>query len=106
MSTPMPPEAELAEFVLAQREGARIVDVREPAEFAAGHVPGAVSVPLSVLHDRLSEMDASGVLYVICKSGRRSLRAAAMLIDAGHKAVSVAGGTDAWSRSGHPITEG
>jgi rhodanese-related sulfurtransferase len=106
MSTPTAPEAELADVVAAHHRGATIVDVREPDEFAEGHVPGAISVPLSVLDERLSEIEASDVVYVICRSGNRSLRAAAMLIKAGYQAVSVAGGTNAWSRSGHPITEG
>jgi rhodanese-related sulfurtransferase len=105
MSTWTAPEAELADVVEAYRSGATIIDVREPDEFAGGHVPGAVSIPLSVLGERLSDIESADVLYVICKSGKRSLRAASELIAAGHTAVSVAGGTDAWCRSGQPITE-
>ncbi|MGW3624856.1 rhodanese-like domain-containing protein [Streptomyces sp. NPDC000880] len=104
MSTWTAPEADLADVVEAHRSGATIIDVREPDEFAGGHVPGAVSIPLSVLSERLSDIESADFVYVICRSGKRSLRAASMLIAAGYTAVSVAGGTDAWSRSGQPIT--
>jgi rhodanese-related sulfurtransferase len=105
MNTWTAPEVDLADVVEAYRSGATIIDVREPDEFARGHVPGAVSIPLSVLGERLSDIESSDVVYVICRSGNRSRRAASMLIAAGCTAVSVAGGTDAWSRSGQPITE-
>lgn len=88
-------------------DGAFVVDVREPDEYSAGHVPGAVNVPLGDVGLRLPEcLSPSGVTYMICRSGARSARACEVLIDAGHRAVNVAGGTLAWTSSGRSVVEG
>ncbi len=75
--------------------GARIVDVRTPAEFADGYYPGAVNIPLSVLAARMNELepkDAPIVLY--CASGARSGQGARLLKQAGFTDVINAGGLD------------
>ncbi|NJP38949.1 sulfurtransferase TusA family protein [Alkalicoccus luteus] len=59
--------------------GAQIVDVRESAEFAFRHIPGAVSVPLGELEDRMAELDKSKETYVVCRTGNRSDLAAQKL---------------------------
>jgi phage shock protein E len=77
--------------------GARLVDVRTPAEFAAGHIPGAVNIPLQQLDGRLSELqpkDQAVVLY--CRSGNRSGTAARMLKSAGFAAVHDLGPMSRW----------
>ncbi|RFP63375.1 rhodanese-like domain-containing protein, partial [Hymenobacter lapidiphilus] len=56
-----------------------LLDVREPPEFAAGHLPGAVSLPLSVLEARAAEVPATGPVVVYCQGGTRSARAVALL---------------------------
>src|SRR6187431_3814271 len=64
--------------------GARLVDVRTPSEFAAGHIAGALNIPLQQLDSRLTELqpkDTAVVLY--CRSGSRSGSAARMLRNAG-----------------------
>ncbi len=74
-----------------------LIDVREPYEFAAGHVKGAVNVPLGQLSERLGKLDPSAETYVICQSGHRSATAAGLLKRAGFEnAYSVKGGTSAW----------
>ena len=74
-----------------------LIDVREPNEFAAGHVKGAVNVPLGQLADRLGEFDPGVETYVICQSGHRSATGAKLLTKAGFAHVrSVKGGTAAW----------
>jgi rhodanese-related sulfurtransferase len=74
-----------------------LIDVREPYEFAAGHVGGAVNVPLGQLPEKLSRFDPTANIYVICQSGRRSVTGAKMLKQAGFEhAYSVKGGTSAW----------
>lgn len=80
----------------------QLIDVRSPDEFAGGHVPGAVNVPLE---DVLREPNGygEGIVHVICRSGRRSLTAVDAMQAAGVAAVSVAGGTTAWSEAGRPI---
>jgi hydroxyacylglutathione hydrolase len=81
-----------------------VVDVREPAEFSAGHVPGAVSMPQAELATRLQELPRDRELLVVCESGTRSLRAAKFLKQVGFGSVTnLAGGTAAWRNVGQPV---
>lgn len=74
-----------------------LIDVREPYEFAAGHVKGAVNVPLGTLADKLGRLDPHATTYVICQSGHRSATAVKILERAGFEAAySVKRGTSAW----------
>jgi rhodanese-related sulfurtransferase len=74
-----------------------LIDVREPYEFAAGHVKGAVNVPLGSLAAKLSKFDPNAETYVICHSGSRSGTAVRLMKRAGFEnAYSVRGGTAAW----------
>lgn len=85
-----------------QKRGARIIDVREPEEFAGGHLPGAVNIPLADL-TLIPELNASP-LVVVCASGGRSARAAVMLEEAGHLEVAnLLGGTHGWMQEGRPV---
>ena len=80
---------------------ALLLDVREPEEYAHGHVPGAINLPQADLATRLAEIPPERAVYTICRSGLRSLRAAQFLKQMGYEAVrSVRGGMDAWERSG------
>jgi phage shock protein E len=77
--------------------GARLVDVRTPAEFAAGRLPGAINIPVQELGDRLVELqpkDTPVVLY--CRSGRRSGSAARTLKSAGFAVVHDLGPMGRW----------
>jgi rhodanese-related sulfurtransferase len=86
---------ELAE-ALAQGKQV-LIDVREPYEFAAGHVKGARNVPLGQLANKLGGLDSQAVTYVICASGNRSKSAVRRMARAGFEhAYSVKGGTSAW----------
>lgn len=85
---------------LAATTNPTLIDVREPDEFASGHVPGAQNVPLGQLESRLSEIPADDDVYVICQSGGRSARAADFLATQGINAVNIEGGTSAWIGSG------
>lgn len=77
------------------RDGARLVDVRTPEEFADGHIPSAENVPVDDLegHD-LGPKDRAIVVY--CRSGKRSARAAAALRAKGHERVFDLGGMSNW----------
>lgn len=99
-------EADLAAFAAAYRDGVVVIDVREPFEYVTGHVPGAALIPMSQLPTRTAELPRTAPVYVICASGNRSLAAAHYLARAGIDAWSVAGGTSAWARAGHPIVRG
>ena len=87
-------------------EGARLIDVREPAEYAEAHVAGAVLVPLSTVPQNLDAFGSEGPVYVICRSGPRSMRACEYVAAHGVEAVNVAGGTLAWIRSGRDYVTG
>lgn len=99
-------EVEPAALAAAVQDGARVVDVREPEEYVTGHVPGAVNIPLGTLPARTSQLRAGERVFVICAGGGRSLQAAQLLSAAGVEALSVAGGTSAWARGGHPLVTG
>lgn len=93
-------------FVTRREAGELVVDVREPAEYVAGHVPGAVLLPLGSVGAQGGELPADTPVLVICRSGQRSQLAADQLTLLGHAAVSVDGGTQAWADAGHPLTTG
>lgn len=84
-------------------EGARILDVREDYEWAAGHAAGAQHIPLDQLPSRLDDLDPDEDLYVICRTGGRSFRAAQWLAGQGYSALNVAGGMDQWLETGMPL---
>jgi len=94
------------EVFAGQQPDAYLIDVREPGEYVTGHAPGAVLLPLGQLGERVGELPTDRTVFVICASGNRSLRAAQALAQAGYDAVSVAGGTGAWIRSGRPVVTG
>lgn len=99
------PELGVDVFAEVWRRGTRLVDVRSPEEYASEHVPGAENVPLE---DVLAspEWFEGEELYVICRSGRRSLTAAEAMNAAGARAVSVSGGTSEWIDAGNEIERG
>ncbi len=98
-------EIDLEAFATVQPD-AFLIDVREPDEYAAGHVTTARLVPAGSLAGAAGSLPTDRTVYVICASGRRSLRAAAALVASGLDAVSVAGGTSAWVASGRPVATG
>jgi rhodanese-related sulfurtransferase len=96
-----------ATALAARPPEAVVVDVREPEEYHHGHVPDAISLPQSELASRLDELPRDRPIYAICQGGFRSLRAAEFLKQVGFdRVVSVAGGTEAWSREGRPLVYG
>ncbi len=105
MSEKSTPEIDIEELAAARPSGL-LVDVREPDEYAQGHVPGAVLMPMGQLADRVDEIGKTSPVFVICASGNRSSAMTDLLLSAGINAVSVAGGTSAWERSGRPLEEG
>lgn len=98
-------EVTVEELAAAQERGVQVLDVRSPQEYARGHVPGAVNVPLEELLAAPAAAGTDGV-HVLCRSGRRSAEAARALEEAGVAAVSVAGGTSAWTESGRDVEGG
>ena len=85
-------------------DGAWLLDVREQDEWVAGHAPGARHIPLGELGARAAEVPQDQDIYVICRSGARSGRAAQALAGAGWTAFNVAGGMQDWAAAGRPMT--
>jgi rhodanese-related sulfurtransferase len=89
--------------ILEGDPGTPLLDVREPAEYAAGHTPTAELIPMSVLPVRLQDVPRDRRVYVICHSGGRSAQVVGWLNQQGYDAVNVDGGTAAWAMAGGPI---
>ena len=83
--------------------GSPVLDVREPEEWEAGHIEGAVHIPLADLPARIDELPADEELVVVCRSGSRSSRAAAWLNRNGFDALNLDGGMQAWEAAGRPM---
>lgn len=91
---------------LINHENAVIVDVCEEREYEAGHLPGAINIPLRTLTQRIGELGRhkSTPVIVACRSGNRSLRGAVALKKGGFDQVySLAGGLMAWQRDNFPV---
>jgi rhodanese-related sulfurtransferase len=95
------------EEVAGRSPGTLLIDVREPEEYAHGHVPGAINLPQAELATRLAEVPQDRPVMMICQSGYRSLRSAQFLAQMGYdKVATVTGGTAAWRASGRTIDTG
>jgi rhodanese-related sulfurtransferase len=81
----------------------RLVDVRSSSEYASGHVPGAVNIPLEQIEARLLDLDPSRPLVLICKTGKRATMAADLLKPYRSGLNVLDGGTTAWVNAGLPV---
>ncbi|MFI2612812.1 rhodanese-like domain-containing protein [Kitasatospora sp. NPDC018616] len=82
-----------------------LIDVRSPGEYAAGHIPGALNVPLDQLGlalPALREAAGQGEIAVVCAAGPRADQACRQLADAGIPTLTLTGGTNAWAGAGPP----
>ncbi|HEV2611143.1 MAG TPA: rhodanese-like domain-containing protein [Noviherbaspirillum sp.] len=85
-----------------------IVDVRDPAGFATGHVRDAKNIPLKELPNRVAELEKfkSKTVIVVCQSGTQSAKATSILKKAGfNEVVSLTGGLAAWQAQGLPVAK-
>jgi rhodanese-related sulfurtransferase len=91
---------DLAEQLASQR--ITVIDVREPMEYASGHIAGSLNVPLSRLHQ--ADLP-QGPLVLVCQSGKRSAQGLNRLLDRGHPhpVVDLAGGLPNWQQAGYPV---
>lgn len=95
--------------LLINREDAQIIDVREPAEYAAGHLPESRNIPVGALEERISEIEKlkDSPVILLCQSGVRSSGACTKLAKLGFSKVhSLDGGIEAWVQAGLPIKKG
>ncbi|MHA4816819.1 rhodanese-like domain-containing protein [Streptomyces aculeolatus] len=83
-----------------------VIDVRTPAEYASGHLPGAVNIPLDHVRRALDDIRHAAErrdLLVVCASGARSENACKLLAEEGITAATLVGGTGAWAAAGHDL---
>ena len=84
---------------------ARVIDVREPNEWAQGHIAHATLVPLATVPGAVDQFDGDPT-YVVCRSGARSGKACEFLGDQGNNVMNVAGGMIAWTAAGFDVATG
>ncbi|HVE24727.1 MAG TPA: rhodanese-like domain-containing protein [Sporichthya sp.] len=84
-------------------DGAHLLDVREPVEWAAGHIDGAQHIPMHDVPSRLADIPADADVVVVCKSGGRSAQVTAYLNASGRKATNLSGGMIAWAHAHRPM---
>ncbi len=83
-----------------------VIDVRTPGEYAGGHIPGALNIPLDQLDRALPDIRdaaARGEVLVVCASGARSENACRQLAGHGVHTATLTGGTGAWAAQGHDL---
>ncbi|MAS55947.1 MAG: rhodanese-like domain-containing protein [Nocardioides sp.] len=83
--------------------GALLLDVREPNEWASGHIEGAIHMPLGDLNP--ASIPTHSPIVAVCRSGNRSSKAALELLKSGHDVVNMAGGMNAWHDAGLPTVD-
>jgi rhodanese-related sulfurtransferase len=102
-----PSQITAAQAAEKRDQGAFILDVREPDEWAQMHIPGATLIPLGELPDRLNEIPKDKEIVVVCRSGNRSARGRDILLNAGFTNVtSMTGGMTQWQAQGFPVATG
>ncbi|NAZ83229.1 rhodanese-like domain-containing protein [Kineococcus sp. R8] len=92
-----------AQTAHTRRADVTVVDVREDEEWAAGHISDARHIPLGQLRTRLGELAPERVLVTVCRSGKRSAKAHALLTAAGRRVDDLDGGMQAWAAAGLPV---
>ncbi len=103
----LPREISVAQAAEMRDSGAFILDVREPDEWVAGHIPDATLIPLAQLESRLNEVPQDQEVVVVCRSGNRSATARDILLQSGFDQVaSMAGGMNDWQAQGLPTITG
>jgi len=104
---PLPAEVSTADALALRDAGAFILDVRQPDEWAAGHIPDATLIPLGDLASRVAEVPKDRQVVVVCRSGNRSATGRDVLLGAGYPSVtSMAGGMNDWTAAGYPTESG
>jgi rhodanese-related sulfurtransferase len=103
----LPAEVSAADALALRDSGAFILDVRQPDEWAAVHIPDATLIPLGELASRVNEVPRDRQVVVVCRSGNRSAQGRDILLGAGFPSVtSMAGGMNDWAAAGYPTTTG
>jgi len=100
-------EVEAKDLHSILKSGARLVDVREVVEYTAGHIPSAINIPLGTISTDFESFRSETDVYIVCRSGGRSMQACEFLVNQGiTNVVNIAGGTMAWQASGNEVNLG
>lgn len=107
VSAGLPEEVNIAQASDLRDQGAFILDVRTPEEWADHHIPGSTLIPLNELESRISEVPDDQQVVVVCRSGNRSAQGRDILKSASFDQVtSMAGGLNAWRAEGFETVSG
>lgn len=87
---------------LRAKSNAQLIDVRSPSEFAAGHIPGAINIPMDQVESRLADLH-QGPIILICQMGKRARMTADLLAPCGFDLAVLEGGTAAWIQAGNTV---
>jgi rhodanese-related sulfurtransferase len=82
---------------------ALLVDVRSASEFASGHIPGAVNIPMDQIESRLDDLDRNLPIVLVCQTGTRARMTAGLLEPCQRQIAVLDGGTKAWVQAGLPV---
>lgn len=96
----MSPTVNVSELRNHPAPAALLVDVRSSTEFASGHIPGAVNIPLDQIEARLDDLHPNLPTILICQSGKRARMAAGLLEPCRRQITVLEGGTEAWIEAG------
>jgi rhodanese-related sulfurtransferase len=88
---------------LDQGERFQMIDVRSPGEYAAGHIPCAVNLPIDEVEGRLDDLHHRDPVLLVCQSGRRARLTRELLQPHLNELIVLEGGTGAWTRAGLPL---
>lgn len=80
-----------------------LVDVRSTSEFSAGHIPGAVNIPMDQIEARLADLRPNVPLVLVCQAGKRARMTAELLAPCRREITVLEGGTSAWVQAGLPV---
>ncbi|WP_031487921.1 rhodanese-like domain-containing protein [Streptomyces bicolor] len=104
MNPPLDPLALDADEARTRLPGLTVIDVRTPGEYATGHLPDALNIPLDRLGTALPALRRlPGELLMVCASGARSENACRILAEHGIRAMTLTGGTQGWAEHGHEL---
>ena len=105
--TTLPDNVDVATVeAISQNPGVYLLDVREPDEYAAGHIPGITLIPMGEVAARLAELPRDKEIIVTCRTGNRSSQVADLLREQGFTNVhNMTGGIVAWEEAGYAVEQ-
>ena len=83
----------------------QLIDVRSPSEFAAGHIPGAINIPMDQIEARLDDLAPAKPVVLICQMGKRARMTAGLLEPCKLQISVLDGGTSGWIEAGLPVVQ-